>query len=243
MDINRINKLLDQHFNIVGKFTVHAESGVVDVTGDVQLLPNVTGQLPVQFGSVSGDFICEGRQLTSLVGSPKTVGGGFMCAHNQLQSLTGAPHSVGDSFSCGNNMLTSLTHAPQSVGGHFWCFNNQLTTLSGATRSVPGDFWCQNNPLESLEGAPMFVGGQFYCVGTSLESLQGAPPSVMGEFECDYSATLPLLRVLQYKKVRIVGVPKIVKNILKPYLGKGKPVALACAAELIQAGFQDNARW
>jgi hypothetical protein len=34
-----------------------------------------------------------------------------------------------------------------------------------------------------------------------------------------------------------------VNSIMNKYLGQGKPGAIKCAAELIKAGFKDNARW
>ena len=53
--------------------------------------------------SVGGSFICNGNNLTSLEGAPKSVGGNFNCSYNELTSLEFAPKSVGRDFVCHNN--------------------------------------------------------------------------------------------------------------------------------------------
>jgi len=120
---------------------------------------------------VGGDFICHNNQLTSLVGSPKSVDGSFWCGVNQLRSLKGAPTSVGGIFWCTFNQLTSLEGAPKSIGenGDFVCYDNQLTSLVGAPKSVGGDFRCDNNQLTSLKGAPKNIGGDFYCGNNAVK--------------------------------------------------------------------------
>ena len=39
------------------------------------------------------------------------------------------------------------------------------------------------------------------------------------------------------------GAPYYVKKIMAKYAGQGKRASLSCAAELIRAGYKDNARW
>jgi hypothetical protein len=75
----------------------------VDVNGEVQITGTKLRSIPVQFGTVTGDFWCYGNQLTTLNGAPRSVGGSFYCSYNQLTSLEGAPQSVGGSFYCSNN--------------------------------------------------------------------------------------------------------------------------------------------
>ena len=108
------------------------------------------------------------------------------------------------------------------MGGHFQCSANNLTSLVGAPLSVGGGFDCQDNPLISLEGAPL---------------------KLKGTFACDYSHNLPLLRLLNYKKIIIQNGPEQLIKIIKPYLGQGKPGAIKAAVELIRAGYKENARW
>ncbi len=63
---------------------------------------------------VRGDFICQNNQLTSLVGSPKSIGRGFYCDCNKLTSLIGGPQTVAGYMLCNSNPLTSLAGAPQT---------------------------------------------------------------------------------------------------------------------------------
>ena len=131
------------------------------------------------------------------------------------------------------------------VSGGFRCNNNQLTSLQGAPTSVGGSFYCAGNKLTTLEGAPQSVSGDFYCAGNKLTTLEGVPQSVSGDFYCEYDSSLPLLRLLfikNLKLIRINNAPKDVVNYLNKYIGKGPGGALACAAELARAGFKGNAR-
>lgn len=141
-------------------------------------------KLPVNFGHVTGSFICSRNKLTTLLGAPASVGGSFLCAANNLSSLEGAPDRVGGDFLCGSNKLTTLEGSPDSVGGDFNCFNNNITTLNGSPKSVGGIFNCGNNELTTLEGSPKVVGGHFVCQDNQLTSLQGAPQYVHGDFVC-----------------------------------------------------------
>jgi hypothetical protein len=158
----------------------------------------------------------------------------------QLPVIFGEVHGH---FFCSNNSLTSLQGAPPHVGGDFFCYNNSLTSLQGAPPHVGGDFFCYNNSLTSLVGAPPHVGGGFFCYNNSLTSLVGAPHHVGGEFLLTYASDLPLLRLLTYADVLIYKAPESVKEILKRYKGQGKPGAIKAAAELIKAGYKENARW
>ncbi len=63
--------------------------GTVNVTGYVVLSCDNLGRLPVQFGTVGGDFYCTVNRLTTLEGAPGAVGGNFICRNNLLTSLVG----------------------------------------------------------------------------------------------------------------------------------------------------------
>jgi hypothetical protein len=98
--------------------------GVVHVVGDVDLYKKRLASIPVQFGYVSGNFICRVNNLISLEGGPIEVGGDLNCEHNNLVSLEGCPSEVGGNFNCINNNLTSLEGCPTEVGGGFYCRHN-----------------------------------------------------------------------------------------------------------------------
>ena len=86
----------------------------------------------INFGKITGDFICINLGLKSLKGAPTEVGWSFYCDRNQLTSLEGAPKIVGKNFNCSWNNLTSLKGAPRKVGRTFSCnYNPNLHSLDG----------------------------------------------------------------------------------------------------------------
>ena len=178
----------------------------------------------IDFGEVTGNFLCYelgltslkgapqkvGRhfdcyknQFTSLEGAPQEVGGDFICYYNQLTSLEGAPQKVGRDFNCSWNKLTSLEGAPQEVGRSFYCSTNQLISLKGAPQKVGVNFYCSSNQLSSLEGAPTEVGGSFDCSINQLTSLKGAPQKVGRDFDCSSNPNLHSLDGIGEVKERI----------------------------------------
>jgi hypothetical protein len=175
---------------------------------------------------VQGDVRLK-RNINQLPVQFGHVSGSFYCVSHRLTSLQGAPHHVGTHFSCINNMLTSLQGAPGHVGGNFDCQHNKLTSLQGAPAHVGGDFDCSYNTLTS----------------NMLTSLEGAPDHVGGDFLCTYGAHIPLLRLIMYDRVIFWEAPEQVAEIIDKYAGEDKPGALKAAAELVRAGYKDNARW
>jgi hypothetical protein len=103
--------------------------GVVHVVGDVNIAYRGLTSIPVQFGYVSGEFICADNVLDSLEGCPSEVGGGFYCGNNDLTSLEGCPKEVGGNFSCRWNrfaakpdvsgILGKPYHSHIKIGGEF----------------------------------------------------------------------------------------------------------------------------
>jgi len=146
-----------RNFTITGSFNI--KNDIIDVEGTVmlgtttiRLVREIIPEILLPFGNVTGDFICQGVDLTSLVNSPKKVGGSFFCNSNKLVTLKGAPESVGDGFYCDGNKLTTLEGSPIKVGGYFNCVVNRLKTLKGCPKSV-GTFYCdwsKKLPLLSL---------------------------------------------------------------------------------------------
>ncbi len=120
--------------------------------------------------------------------------------------------------------LMSLEGGPSQVGAGYFAGDNNLENLLHAPEQVPGHFSIQNNPLVSLEGWPE-----------------------QGVRECTltYSAHLPLLRCLQTtNQIHVVNYPPPeINQILNKYKDQGKAGALRAAAELVKAGFKENARW
>jgi len=130
----------------IDNYTVRPD-GTVDVDGDANLFKMNLTKIPVKFGVVTRDFLCDHNQLTSLIGCPEEVRGSFNCTHNQLTSLIGCPEEVRGSFNCTHNQLTSLEGSPVEVGGSFNCSYNLLTSLIGCPEEVRVGFYCNHNPI------------------------------------------------------------------------------------------------
>ena len=128
----------------IKNYTIN-EDLTVDVKGNVQLSRKGLTSIPVQFGTIAGDFKCPYNKITSLQGSPKEVKGDFYCAFNKLANLDGCPKEVKGNFFCNDNKLTSLEGSPKEVGGGFDCVGNDLTSLQGGPNKVGVDFYCSEN--------------------------------------------------------------------------------------------------
>lgn len=125
VDKDHIRSVVEEYFHIPGGFII-SDTGVVDVQGDVY--PAIRAkckQIPVQFGKVSGHFICT---------------------HMDLETLTGSPSYVDGDFDCSDNRLTNLRHAPPYVERAFWCVDNPLSSLEGMPAHVGGYVWCTPGP-------------------------------------------------------------------------------------------------
>jgi hypothetical protein len=179
---------------VKGTWRLNGETGFIDIQGDFRCSKRDRYEVPkgmktfmgiIEFGNVTGNFICKDGKLRSLQGAPKKVGGDFYFRNNGLQSLQEAPQEVRGNFNCSHNELQSLKGAPLEVGGRFICSKNQLQSLNGAPQKVGKGFDCSENHLQSLKGAPKKVGGVFNCSRNELQSLEGAPKEMNDIFHCD----------------------------------------------------------
>jgi hypothetical protein len=263
VDSELIFENLRNNFRVDGKATIDGK-GLVYVDGNIELLGDFH-KLPVQFHTVTGDFTISHSMLTTLEGAPSHVGGNFSCWNNFLTSLAFSPKNVGGDFDCGNNPeLGSLEGVPLHIQGSFSCNHCNLRSLAGAPNSVDEDFWCSHNKLKSLEGCPSAVYGSFFCGSNELTNLNNAPQTVTKNFSChknklasleglppklrivelDWWPTTPLLRTLVADEIRWWKYPPDeVVDILNKYKGQGRRGMFACKKELIEAGFEENAKW
>jgi hypothetical protein len=159
------------------------------------------------------------------------LNGNFIANGMGFRSLRGSPEEVTGSFSVSRNRnLTSLEGAPLKVGEDFAAYGCKLTNLIGAPREIGISFMVFNNPLESLDGMPDHIGGTI---------------------SLNYEPDLGLLRVLVAKTVDFspgqsqVSWDKVIEcqEILNKYAGQGRRGSFAAKKELIEAGFEGNARW
>jgi hypothetical protein len=106
-------------------------NGVVNVDGDVDVWDQVMRRIPIQFGSVTGNFECADCNLKTLRGCPHYVGGNFICYNNNIMTLEGCPQYIGGDMDCTKNDLENLIGGPVSVGGTMDFGENPLRTLEG----------------------------------------------------------------------------------------------------------------
>ena len=130
----------------IENYTIN-EDGTIDVSGDVYLSNRDLSKIPFEFGKVTGYFIINYNNLTSLEGGPQEVGGNYYCHNNQLKDLISGP---------------------QEVGGNYYCHNNQLESLEGCAGDIGGDFTCRNNKLEMLDCSSV-INGNIYCIGNQFK--------------------------------------------------------------------------
>lgn len=145
VDVDTIQDRLKQYFSVWGTTHINPETGIVDVDGRVELIEPIS-QLPVQFGKVTGGFLCNEKRLESLVGAPRTVGEQFSCRGNRLTSLEGGPKWVGGNYGCSNNQLMSLVGAPVHVGTSFQVDENPLQSLEGMPEHIGKEIWLLYDP-------------------------------------------------------------------------------------------------
>lgn len=194
----------------IGQWKFDSSTGLVNVDGNFDCSESdLIDFKNVNFGKISGYFVCSNNNLTSLKGAPQTGEGTFHCSINNLTSLKGAPQTVGEDFYCTDNNLMSLVEAPQTVDGGFYCSNNKLTSLEGAPKTVGGGFDCYKNNLTSLKGAPRTVGEYFNCGDNNLTSLEGAPQTV-GDFYCNaFSLDREDWNLAGWLKILTTGTPEV----------------------------------
>jgi len=219
---------------------------------------------------VGYSFICNNNELKTLEGAPKQVGYAFDCSHNHLQTLKGAPREVGFCFFCDFNELKTLEGGPIKVKNAYSCTNNELVSLNGSPRVIGEDFYCSWNKLTSLEGCPHTIRGSLCCEENKLlTTLEGGPRFVGGNVLFNGCTNLISLQNihLHFQKVggmfyfngaghktSILGLlliqslegvifdNEIVTNILNQYIETRNRDLLACALELVEAGYDEQAK-
>jgi hypothetical protein len=139
-----------------------------------------------------------------------------------------------------------------TVSGTFSVARTNLRSLEGAPSSIGNICWIGFNPLTSLEGGPQHIHHLLIMDELPLlSSLDGFPPQC-NTCRFTWTENLPLLRLLQAKKLILDlnqqsmlpnSNPKRCFEILKRYEGQGEAGAFACGAELATAGYKENARW
>lgn len=189
----KVNKILNRiqagyiinRFHIkIGNYEIR-EDGLIDVKGSVKVSGNKLYKLPLRFGRVSGDFICNSSCLKTLRGTPSHIGGNFNINDNELTSLEYGPKHVGGSYFCQENDLITLFGAPDKIMGRFSCVLNKLQSLRHGPKWVGKSYYAHHNELITLEGSPAYVGGTFQVAANFLNDLSECPDYIAGGFYFD----------------------------------------------------------
>jgi hypothetical protein len=154
---------------------------------------------------------------------------------------------VGNYYKCSNNKLTSLKGMPRTINGDFWCFKNRLTSFEGCARTIKGNLNGNNNKLlTSLEGGPSFVGGNVHLFNcpklTSLQNIHLHFPEVHGSFDLiNTNVSEHMLGLLLVRGLWSVVINDAkLSSILRKHLN-GRNL-IACALELVEAGYEEQAK-
>ena len=160
----------------INNYVINGDS--VDVNGNVFLFKKFE-KIPIKFGTIDGDFYCQGTNITSLENSPRDVCDFYISNSKRLKSLEVGPYIVRGSYICSESSLNNLKGIVDEVFS-FYCANNMLVNLENSPRikrQQNSDFNVSHNSLESLEGSPSF-GGNFLCSHNKLKNLIGGPKEV-----------------------------------------------------------------
>lgn len=128
----------------------------VDVKGTVDLENKGLIYLPLQFGTVRGNFLIGSNYLTSLLGSPFEVYGDVEIQHNKITSLEHISLATGSYFLSHNN-ITSLKGLPTIIHKDLRCSSNELKNLEFGPKEIKGLCDYSRNKINTLEFCPEIV--------------------------------------------------------------------------------------
>lgn len=172
-------------------------------------------------GSVYCDRLPKNKLMAVQFG--RVTGDFVIAAALQPLSLKGCPSYVGKWFQIEpNNGINSLEHGPTQVDGSY-------TVEVG-------------NPIKSLKGVASHVGKNLNIFTPTLKEIADLPENLK-YVHVAYNKHMPVLRLLTAERAYIQNATVGMQLILDKYAGQGRAGAIKCAAELIKAGFKDNARW
>lgn len=167
---------------------------------------------------IEGDFECYGIKLTTLGGSPDEVYGDFNCDHNNLTNLIGCPKIISGALNCQSNKLETLEGSPARVGVTFTISDNKLSSLQYMPNFIGNFFWLTHNP--------------------QLTDVSDIWESTINDIVADLNkgmAILPLVKFNSYIEP--------IRHILKKHQGSSKQNIISLQYDLIENGYEENARW
>jgi len=134
------------------------------------------------------------------------------------------------------------------VGGNLRLANAGLVSLQGMPTEIKGMLSLSKNPLKNLVGCTQKIGEYLRLRQMpELESLEGFPTQLAEYVALDWKPNLPLLRTLQAPGGAVLWPSNVetdeIEYILEKYKGQGRAGAIDCKRELVEAGYEGNARW
>lgn len=122
-----VDELLRKYFKFSNSYSYH--NGIINVDGSCELIRKID-KIPVKFGTISGDFTCIDKNLTTLENSPKIIKGNFICQRNKIINLLHGPEYVGMSLMCDDNrLLQSLDGLPKNADHIMLTYSRTLPLL------------------------------------------------------------------------------------------------------------------
>lgn len=109
----RIRKWLEQ-YSYYAKGIIHNDLRV-DTNDSVTLRGIEKTHLPIQFGTVNGDFCLENCKLTSLKGVPYFVQGSFRCVNTDITSIEFAPMYIEHNLSISGSPILSFQNIHKHI--------------------------------------------------------------------------------------------------------------------------------
>jgi hypothetical protein len=134
MTHKEIKKWLD--WQQIERYTIRPD-GVVDVNGSASIQNFQGSIIPIQFGTVTGEFSCAHSGVTSLKGAPYHTGEGFYCYDTNLITFDGLSQFIGGDLGAhypGVDMniisLSGIDRVVKHIGGRLYV-NRETTHILG----------------------------------------------------------------------------------------------------------------
>jgi hypothetical protein len=135
-----------------------ASDGTISKTGSVDLIYFPGDRLPVQFGSVSGDFDAHDIPLTSMIGFPTRVGGSLRLNQTPINSLDGIPRIIGRDLHLVDtdiHSLSGISKLVESIGGKVIIGSTQthllgLLVISGVKQIIINSLMNVSDPVAKI---------------------------------------------------------------------------------------------
>lgn len=220
--------------NNIKKYIID-ENLTIHVRQSVCLSEKKLKEIPYKFGEISGDFLINFNQLTSLKNCPDVVFGVFNCSYNNITSLKYGPEKVFGNYLCQNNKLHDLEYIASFIDGELNCNSNDLINIKHInSNSKITSINCSNNKISSLKGCPKSLNNLF-CENNKISNFNYFPSKIKStllmynnsiqekeiinfEIECPLILSDFKFDINQYKETLLKSKNEI--NILKEKLNK-----------------------